>query len=152
MIRPAVANGARARPRRIRDQRGQAIVETGIVIILLVTLSMGIVEFGRAFMIVNMITQAARAGARAAAVAPLSNRNPDGTIIDDSGFVSLVDSEIRAVLGPDTDDLTIVVNQGVSNGVPIVDVNVSGTLPFIFNLVTDQFNVNRTVTFRDEGR
>lgn len=141
-----------SRSHRLADERGQAIVETGIVIVLLVTLSMGIVEFGRAFMIVNMITHAARAGARAAAVAPPSNRDTSGNILDFSSYETLVDGEIRSVLGPDTDNLAITAAQATTNGVPVVSVNVAGTLPFIFNLVTDEFDVNRTVTFRDEGK
>ena len=48
----------------IADERGQALVEMGIVVVLLVTLVMGTIEFGRAWMIVNMITHAARDGAR----------------------------------------------------------------------------------------
>jgi hypothetical protein len=49
---------------RGRRQRGQALAEMGMVITILVFLMMGIVEFGRAMMIANMITQAARDGAR----------------------------------------------------------------------------------------
>jgi Flp pilus assembly protein TadG len=137
---------------RLRDERGQAIVETAIVIVLLVTLAMGVVEFGRAFLVANMITQAARTGARAASVTPSTNRNSSGMITSTTSLVSLVDGEIRAVLGATTNNLTIVVNQGTSGGIPIVSVNVNGPIPYIFNLVAGQFAVNRTVTFRDEGR
>src|SRR5262249_59628214 len=62
--------------------RGQALVETGIVIVLLCTLVMGIIEFGRAFLIANMITNAAREGARAAAVWPSTQRDGGGHILD----------------------------------------------------------------------
>src|SRR5205823_1524085 len=67
-----------------RGRRGQALAELGIIIVLLVFLVMGIIEFGRAWMIGNMITQAARHGARAAAVLPLSKRNATTHVITDS--------------------------------------------------------------------
>src|SRR5205809_7330275 len=57
-------------------QRGQSLVELGITIVHLVTLAMGIIEFGRAFMIANMVTAATRDGARAAAVVSAAHRHP----------------------------------------------------------------------------
>ena len=66
--------------RRART-RGQALAELGIVIVLFVFIGLGIIEFGRAWMIINIATHAARDGARAAAALPSSAR-------DGSGFVS----------------------------------------------------------------
>jgi Flp pilus assembly protein TadG len=50
--------------------RGQALVEMAIILPLLMLLVMGIFEFGRAMYIKNTLTNAARAGVRAAAVTP----------------------------------------------------------------------------------
>ena len=81
-----------------RGRRGQALAELGIIIVLLVFLVMGIIEFGRAWMIVNMITQAARHGARAAAVLPLSKRNATTHVItDSSAIVTQVQNQIQNV-------------------------------------------------------
>ncbi len=53
---------------KIKNNRGQAIVETALSIIILFLVVFGITEFGRAMYIKNMLNNAARAGARAAAV------------------------------------------------------------------------------------
>ena len=46
------------------DSAARRWSEMGIVVALFVTLVMGTIEFGRAWMIANMITHAARDGAR----------------------------------------------------------------------------------------
>ncbi len=53
-----------------RDQNGQALVEMAFSILLLVLLVFGITEFGRALYTKNTLTNLARAGVRAAVVAP----------------------------------------------------------------------------------
>ena len=50
--------------RRTTRQRGQALAEMGFVILLFVVLTLGIIDFGRMFMVLNVITHAARDGAR----------------------------------------------------------------------------------------
>ena len=47
-----------------RREVGQGLVELGIIMVLLLALTMGVVQFGHAFMVANMITHAARDGAR----------------------------------------------------------------------------------------
>ncbi len=53
---------------KIKDQRGQALVELALVIPLLMTLLLGIVEFGRIYTAQLTLNNAVRAGARAASV------------------------------------------------------------------------------------
>jgi len=53
-----------------KQTKGQALVEMAIILPLLLLLVLGIFEFGRAMYIKNTLTQAARAGARAAVVTP----------------------------------------------------------------------------------
>ena len=130
------------------DTRGQAMAEMGIVIVIFVTLLMGLMEFGRAWMIANMITHAAIDGARAAAT--FNDREEDCTIADTSGIESRVMDEIGAVM--DTATITgVTVTQSVEDGIPVVQVQVTGTVPYMFNVVGSEFPVARTVTFRDEG-
>jgi hypothetical protein len=64
----------------MKNQKGQALVETALVIPLLLLLIMGLFEFGRAMYIKNTINNAARAGARAAVVTPKYDvtTNPEG--------------------------------------------------------------------------
>jgi hypothetical protein len=58
----------RALHRLRRDERGAAMVEMAIVLPILLLFVMGIVEFGRAWNIYQVITDAAREGARRAVV------------------------------------------------------------------------------------
>jgi Flp pilus assembly protein TadG len=131
-----------------RRQRGQALVEMGMVVTLFVTLSMGLIEFGRAWMIGNMVTHAARDGARAGAVA--SNRGTGGTLTNAPAIQTQVLNQISNVTP--TAGLTVNVTQPTISGIPVVQVQVTGSIPYLFNLVGTSFNVNRTATFRDEGR
>jgi Flp pilus assembly protein TadG len=147
--RDAARCSAGAGRRRLFRTDGQALVETGIVIVLLVVLSMGVIEFGRAWMVGNMITHAARDGARAAALTPASNRNDAGIIQSTAAVESLVEGQIATVL---SSSVTVAVTQGTASGLPVVTVNVTADVPYIFNLVGSDFSVNRSVTFRDEGR
>jgi len=50
------------------SDRGQSLVEFALVLPLLLLVLMGIFEFGRIWMTINVITSAAREGARVAAV------------------------------------------------------------------------------------
>jgi len=51
-----------------KSQRGQSIVEFALVLPIFLLIMLGLVEFGRLWMTVNVLTGAAREGARAAAV------------------------------------------------------------------------------------
>src|SRR4051812_30051407 len=52
--------------RRLRGQRGQALIETAMTLPLVLLVSVGIFEFGRAFQTWQVLTNAAREGARVA--------------------------------------------------------------------------------------
>jgi len=56
------------RHRAAAGQRGTALIEFALVLPMLVVLTFLVVDFGRAFMVKNMVTQAAREGARQMAV------------------------------------------------------------------------------------
>jgi Flp pilus assembly protein TadG len=148
----------RTRSGRIaRNQRGQALAETGIAISLLLLLVMGVIEFGRAFMVANMITHAERDGARSAAVVPVTERDDSGAISSTakSSIVSQVRTSIEAVVGSSAASaLTITVSQSGSAAAPppLVTVTVTGDIPMIINWAGySSFQVNRAVAFRDEG-
>ena len=131
---------------------GQALVETAIVLVMLVVLTLAIMEFGRAWMVLNVITHAASDGARAASLAPPALRGAGGVIVDTTPIEDLVNSEIGTVL--DTSAITSIdVVQSDVGGVPVVSVTVNGSVPYLFTTVfADNFAVARTITFRDEGR
>jgi Flp pilus assembly protein TadG len=52
--------------RRLRSQRGSAILETALTLPLLMLAGVGVVEFGRAYQTSRVLTNAAREGARIA--------------------------------------------------------------------------------------
>jgi Flp pilus assembly protein TadG len=52
--------------RRLAGERGQALIETALTLPLLLIVSVGIFEFGRAFQTWQVLTNAAREGARVA--------------------------------------------------------------------------------------
>ncbi len=60
--------------RFLNDQRGQSLVEFALVVPVFVTILFGIIEFSRMFETMNVVTSAAREGARVAAVTA-----PDGS-------------------------------------------------------------------------
>ena len=134
-----------------RSDRGQALVETGIIIVLFVTLVMGTIEFGRAWLVSNMVTHAARDGARVAATWPTRT---GGTIssTDKTTIQNQVQTQLTNTLGPT--GLTATITQTVVGTVPTVQLRVNGSIPYLFRLVpgVSTFAVDRTVTFRDEGR
>ena len=55
-----------------KNNKGAALVEMAIILPLLLLIVFGIFEFGRAMVITNSLTNAAREGARQAAVSPPS--------------------------------------------------------------------------------
>lgn len=52
----------------IRKNRGQSVIEFALILPLLLVILFGITEFGRAWMTLNLLTSAAREGARLAVV------------------------------------------------------------------------------------
>jgi Flp pilus assembly protein TadG len=57
-----------AKPRRVLDERGQALVEFALILPIILLLVMGMLEFARAWNTRQAVTDAAREGARLAVV------------------------------------------------------------------------------------
>jgi hypothetical protein len=150
------------RPRR--HERGQALAETGIVVTLLVFMMLGTVEFGRAWMIANVVTSAARDGARAAATLPLTDRFQNGLRagqIDPSAqdwldIVRNVQDEIASVYADGTAPQVVLDSDAVPlSPVKMISVTVIDDIAWLFFgslLGQNGFHIERTITFRDEGR
>lgn len=82
--------------RRLRDESGQALVEFAFVLIMMITLFVGMVDFARVFLQYQVITDAAREAARKAVVNDAKYQ----------GQSALIFSEINSFLaasGIDTD-------------------------------------------------
>src|SRR5688572_32942486 len=63
-------------PKRFRNERGAAIIETALTLPLILLVCVGIFEFGRAYQTWQVMTNAAREGARVA-VLPNPTGSPD---------------------------------------------------------------------------
>ena len=130
-----------------KAQGGQALAEMGLVVLLFVLLTCGIVDFGRMLMILNVVTHAARDGARMAAVIP------DGSLIAESSNISTrVQSQIATVT---TDPFTVTTTCAVLAGGPAMTVEVRATngVDYLFTfpgLWGGTLNVDRSATFRYE--
>jgi Flp pilus assembly protein TadG len=53
---------------RLRNERGTALLETAITVPIILLISVGIFEFGRAYQVQQVLTNAAREGARVAVI------------------------------------------------------------------------------------
>ena len=149
-----------------KDERGQALIEFGVVVVLFVTLVLGVVTFGHAFMVMNMITHAARDGARIAATWP--DRGNCGVLTNKGPIQQKVLDEIETVTG---ESFSVKVSQDPqppadkpcgAPTTPTVKVNVQGCVAYVFPILPKNigtictsgrvgFAVDRTVVFHDEG-
>lgn len=67
-------------------QRGMTTVEFSIVGVVLFLVLFGVIEFGRAMYVVNVLTEATRRGARLAAVCPVDDSYPaEGAVFNYNG-------------------------------------------------------------------
>ena len=141
------------RPRLLASERGQALIEMAMVVTLLVTLSIGIIEGGRAFMILNMITNITRDGARLGAGAPSTNRDANGNLTN--ATIATIRTQITSQIAAVDPNATInqpAVEQITIGGLNVVRVTVTGTVNLMVNLIGGPITVNRVAAFRDEGK
>jgi hypothetical protein len=152
------------RDRRHPRERGQALAETGIVLTILVFMTLGTIEFGRAWMIANVVTTAARDGARAAATLPRFDRLQSGLQVgqidpnapDWLSISQQIQNEIASVYADGTPPQVVLDPDAVPlSPIKMISVTVVDDVDWLFLgslLGQDHFHVARTVTFRDEGR
>lgn len=125
--------------------RGQAIVETTLIIIILLMLVLGVVEYGWVMWVTNAVTSAAREGARVAAVTEDLASNT-GDVVTRAQQV-LTNAQLTA-------PATVTINPVSPNRGDMVAVTVQLTYtpitgaPALINLNT--FAVRRTTTMRYE--
>jgi Flp pilus assembly protein TadG len=67
------------------SQSGTTTIEFAIIGTVMMVIVFGIIEFGRALYTINILTEAARRGARMAAVCPVGDPKPASVAIFDSG-------------------------------------------------------------------
>jgi Flp pilus assembly protein TadG len=142
--------------RRSREG-GQALVETAIVILLILSLSMAIIDFGRMLMLLNMVTSATRDAARVASAVNHADRTVAGAPCNEGAIKDIVVNQLADVgldLDPDAD---VGITQDAGNpgaNIPAtITVTTSVAIPWIalFNFVGSDLEVSRSVTFKDES-
>ena len=122
-----------------RSQKGQSLVEFVLVLPIFIILLFGIMEFGRIWETMNVLTSAAREGARVAAVT-----NPDAGAATSAAQNLLTSANIRDVTinvtGPNSSDQVVVTVS--CNYVPLT----GGIVPGIGSL-----SLSRSTSMRWEG-
>jgi Flp pilus assembly protein TadG len=153
---------------RHRTEEGQAFVELALFIALFVLLTLGVVTFGHAFLVVNMVTHAARDGARLAATwtprASCHGLDSSNTGGGSTGAIEqVVINEIAAVT---TATMTVQVSQVPSqvgrtessgcatpaaSDPATVKVRVTGCVPYVLPMFSGCYNIDRAAEFADQG-
>ena len=141
---------------RLRGERGTAILEAALTLPLLLFIAAGIFEFGRAYQTSQVLTNAAREGAR---VAVLPNQAADAVearvrqYLDVGGLVS--DASVRVTVTP------VTVAVGAVSTAPASQVTVNYPFTFIVmqpiaqllvsgSMVGDPITVSKTAVMRNE--
>ena len=145
-----------------KNQSGQSLVELGIVVALFITLTLGAVEFGYAFMALHIITHASSVGARyASALDVVGSRGTCGVIT--AAGQSQVQGRVTSQIGGVVNVTNVAVTQTPTPAsatpcptlteIPTVTVTVTGSIPYLFGLLgSGALSFTRAQTFRDEGR
>ena len=145
-----------------RNQSGQSLVELGVVVTLFITLTLGAVEFGYAFMALHTITQASSAGARYASALDVAGSRGTCGVITPAGQ-SQVQGRVTSQIGGVVNVTNVAVTQTPTPAaatpcpplteIPTVTVTVTGSIPYLFGLLgSGALSFTRAQTFRDEGR
>ncbi len=138
--------------RTLRDgicKRGAAIVEMAVVTPLLLTLLFGVIEFGNSFMFRQILTNAAREGARTSAIQATANDAAIRVAVKDAmsavGGVAIPDSAIEITHWCKYSDGTPNFTEKVMITVPYDDVAIFGTFFGVWE------NIIAMSTMRKEG-
>ena len=132
-----------------RCRRGVALVEFAIVLVLLLTIVLGCVDFGRYANTYIVVTNAAREGAFVGATSPLSitNQTRWEEIIRDA-----VVNEMATVVGFDSSRLTVTMGQISDNDEGKLRVRVEVSYPFQTVMpwggLPDELTLSRAVEMR----
>jgi Flp pilus assembly protein TadG len=137
--------------RKWRSEKGAALLEAAMTIPLLLLVAIGTLEFGRAYQTWQVLTNAAREGAR---MAVLPNQSPGAVI-------QRVRDYMQAGQLPRYSTASVTVNSSASitvNGAPVSASQVTVDYPFNFivlqpvaRLVTPSTSLGSAITMRAEA-
>ncbi len=140
----------RKQPPRPDERRGAALVETAIVLPIFFMVVLGIIEFGRAFMVAQLLNNAAREGTRIAIMAGSTNTEVETAV---QNFVA---SSVGVATADVDVDITVTAATGNPTPSPANDVSVARkrdlcevvvTVPFTkVNYMPAKFLVSASLT------
>ena len=84
--------------KRMRSERGAALVEAAMIMPMIMLISVGIFEFGRAYQTSQVLTNAAREGARLAVLEGRTDADVRARVnkyVTDGGLTALTDANIQ---------------------------------------------------------
>ncbi len=130
-------------------ERGAAVVEMAVVTPLLLTLLFGVIEFGNSFMFRQLLTNAAREGARTSAIQATADDAAIRVAVKDAmgavGGIAIPDSAIEITHWCKYGDGTPNFTEKVLITVPYDDVAIFGTFFGVWN------DIIAASTMRKEG-
>jgi len=118
---------SRALLRRLAGQRGQALIETALTLPIVLVISISIFEFGRALQVWQLLTNAAREGAR---VAVLPGADPAATKQRVLDYMAAGGLQNRAA-----NQINIQNAQIIMSGNPVSASQITISYPFTFMLL-----------------
>jgi len=127
-------------------EAGQATVEFGVMLMMLMTLVVGALEFGRAWNASTIVTQASREGARAAAVScsinPGCSATVDTSVANALAGLDLASADWTVTAGPYVSGSAVTVH---------VDYSVTPVSPLVAGLIPGGvFTIGSDTTMRLE--
>ena len=129
--------------RRIRDERGQATVEFALILPILLLLILGIIEFGKAWNIAQIATDAVREGTRKCVIA-------DNTVFKNA-WVETDIKNMMARAGVPTAVSDVQITGDCDGGTDAVTITL--TIPYswmFFNVALQPINIVSSFTMRNE--
>ena len=128
---------------RLRGDRGAVVVESTLVVVVLVVLFLAVFQVGLYVHVRNVVVASAAEGAREAAGADVA---------DASLAAARTEAILRSTLGSGTvDGLRVTSTFTTSSGVPVVEVQVRGAVPTVFEPVGDLLPLTASARALKEG-
>lgn len=156
-VRSLFGAGNRRRRSRLADERGQALLETALTLPMVLLVAVGIFEFGRAYQTLQIVTNAAREGARVAIVpsgTPESARSRVRGYLQSSHLANaaqttvLVDQKASVSIGTGSASATIVT---VSYPFSFMVLNPLANLVVRGSTLGAPFSMTASAQMRNEG-
>jgi hypothetical protein len=143
----------------MRAQRGAVLIEAGFTVLLFFTFVLAILEFGRAYNVYQVLTNAAREGARFGVAPCPDETGTEACSPGDLPSPEVIESRVceflsTGALSCDDGEALVRVNQDFPrtvNGIPLQETQVTVSAPYNFLFFPfGQFNLTTEAVMRNE--